>query len=151
MHACLIAVSPIGDSARSGIQFGRWLRMKTLFSFLVLAVVLIACSSGPTQQQIEATLLPAPTAAVESKPKALPAHTVAKDTASSQGRRIEIHVTNSNLTKAECEALISAYRARAGSGGQVSVRKPDKSGTLQPWCVDNMDGTPVIFNDFYFK
>jgi hypothetical protein len=83
----------------------------------------------------------------------LPAHEVASDTslAPKDGRRIEIHVTNPDLTKAECEALIEAYRGDAGPEGQVSVHKPDKRGDLQPWGVDNMDDQGVTFNDFFFQ
>ncbi|MHB1020703.1 MAG: hypothetical protein ACYC1R_10955 [Coriobacteriia bacterium] len=86
--------------------------------------------------------------------KALPEHVVVSDTDISVGslrrRRIEIHVEDSDLTKPECRALIEAYAPRAGDQGQVSVHKPDWTGTLQPWGVDNMDGKGVVFNDDLF-
>ena len=86
-----------------------------------------------------------------SKPN-LPQHTVGSNTslAPKDGRRITIHVSNTDLTKDECRTLISAYRDDAGPEGQVAVRKPDKRGDLQPWCVDNMDGQGVSFNDYFF-
>ncbi len=83
----------------------------------------------------------------------LPLHTVASKTslAPKNGHRVEIHVQNAMLTKDDCQALIRAYRKDAGPEGQVSVRKPDKRGILQPWGVDNMDGKGIIFNDAFFR
>jgi hypothetical protein len=111
------------------------------FSILLVAVLLaVGCGSSN-----------APSSSPSSTN--LPSHTVASDTslAPKDGRRIEIHVSNPALTKDECTALINAYRSKAGPEGQVSVRKPDKTGELQPWCIDNMDGKPIIFNDFFFQ
>ena len=83
----------------------------------------------------------------------LPPHTMASDTplGPQNRRRIEIHVNDANLSKEDCRTLIGAYRNQAGSRGQVSVRKPDKHGRLQPWGVDNMDGEGVFFNDNLFR
>jgi hypothetical protein len=39
------------------------------------------------------------------------------------GRRIEIHVKNPNVTKAQVKAIIAAYRMKAAPRGQVSVYK----------------------------
>ncbi len=92
--------------------------------------------------------------AQETSKANLPEHRVVSNTdistANMKRRRIEIHVRNPNLTKDECRALINAYKNEAGPEGQVSVRKPDNEGQLLPWCVDNMDGRSIIFNDFYF-
>ncbi len=84
----------------------------------------------------------------------LPKHLVAENTplAPKDGRRIEIRVDNADLSKAECKSLIQAYTKKAGSEGQVSVHKPSpkwQNETL-PWCVDNMDGKGVFFNDDFF-
>jgi len=113
--------------------------MKRIVLFIGLTIALAACVSA---SQPATTV---PTSVV------LPQHTVAKDTAITNGRRIEIHVSDPSLTKDECLALIVAYRDKAKPQGQISVRKPDKTGELVPWCVDNMDGSPVIFNDSFFK
>jgi hypothetical protein len=86
----------------------------------------------------------------------LPDHTVASDRPiglkGSGSRRVEVHVTDGGITKEQCKALLKKYAGRAGSNGQVSVRKPSRKlgGELQPWCVDNRDGSRIIFNDFYF-
>jgi len=82
----------------------------------------------------------------------LPEHEVASNTSIANAlvkdrRRIEIHVSNRSLTKDECRALIDAYRAQAGTDGQVSVHKPDRRGGMGPWCVDNKDGRGVFFNN----
>ena len=70
----------------------------------------------------------------------------------SGARRIEVHVTDGGITKEQCKALLKKYAARAGPDGQVSVRKPSSKlgGGLQPWCVDNRDGSPIIFHDYIF-
>ncbi len=81
----------------------------------------------------------------------LPTHTVASDTSLSpkNGRRIEIHVDAPDITREDTEALIRAYRKKAGPQGQVSVRKPDKTGDMDVWAVDNMDGKGVQYNEFF--
>lgn len=116
-----------------------------------------ACGGGnaPNPGFSESPQAAAQKQAGETPTANLPEYRVAGNTdisnANMKRRRIEIHVTNPNLTKGECRALVSAYRNRAGTEGQVSVRKPDKEGELQPWCVDNMDRRGIIFNDFYFE
>ncbi len=84
----------------------------------------------------------------------LPEHVVASDKriglAHSTARRVELHVAG-DTSKEQCIALLKAYADRAGPNGQVSVRKPsEKWGGMAPWCVDNRDGSPVIFNDSLF-
>ncbi len=127
---------------------------------IVLAVIILGAIIAPKNQTATAPT-PSPThperspVGTESKDVgeglALPPHTVAKDTVIANGRRIEIHVTTPGLTKDECRALLAAYRDKAAPAGQVSVRKPDKTGELLPWCVDNLGGSPIIFNDDFFK
>jgi hypothetical protein len=80
----------------------------------------------------------------------LPKHTVASDSLLVNGRRIEIHVSNTDLSRADCMALVGAYRDRAQSSGQVSIYQPDRQGVLKIWCVDNLDGQGVVFNDALF-
>lgn len=68
------------------------------------------------------------------------------------GYIVRIEVDDVNLSKGDCEALIMHYSAVASPYGQVSVRKPDKSGKMRPWCVQNLDETRgIFFNDFYFN
>ena len=104
---------------------------------LVAAVILVTAAVGQAQE----------------KPSVLPKHTVAKNTQLPRGRRIEVHVTNADLTKAQCQQLIAHYRTSAAPDGQVTVRKPAKAlgGELYPWCVENFDGKGVQFNDYGFK
>lgn len=114
--------------------------MKRFSLCLVVVIVLAACGSSP-----RADTTPTP------RPAALPQHIIASDGKTFNGRRIEIRVANADLTKDECKALIAAYRERAKPEGQVSVRKPAPDGSLQPWCVDNLDERGVFFNDAFFK
>lgn len=116
--------------------------MKTILRFGVLALLIGSCGPQPGEN-----------AKPPSLPPSLPQHTMAKNSplALHRGRRIEIHVADPYLTKEQCVALINAYRSQAGPGGQVSVRKPDKYGDMSPWCVDNLDGTPIVFNTFGFR
>lgn len=53
-----------------------------------------------------------PACGQETSKENLPQHTVASNTslAPKDGRRIEIHVGNVNLTKDECRVLVNAYK-----------------------------------------
>jgi len=94
-------------------------------------------------------------AETQTRSESLPPHQVASNTslAPKKGRRIEIHVRDSNLTKEQCKALIANYRSQAAPDGQVSVHKPSTllGGELLPWCVENFDGRSVTFNDTLFR
>lgn len=83
----------------------------------------------------------------------LPPHKVVSNTslAPKAGRRIEIHVKDTRITKAQVKAIIAAYRMKAAPRGQVSVYKPTKDGEMLPWGVENMDGGGVFFNDYFFE
>jgi len=85
----------------------------------------------------------------------MPIHTIAENDslAPKNGRRIEIHVNNTNLTKDECRALINTYRKKAGPEGQVGVHKPSpmNENRMFPWCVDNMDEKGIFFQDYFFE
>jgi hypothetical protein len=89
--------------------------------------------------------------------KNLSDHTLFSNTSLSpkDGSRIEIHVSNEDLTREQCKNIINAYRKKAGPEGQVSVRKPSSvlDNKLTPWCVDNigMDDRGIFFNDGHFK
>lgn len=119
--------------------------MKRIFMTLILMLILTACGGSGSSSVNR----PVPSATKID----LPQHTVGSNTslAPKDGRRIEIHVSNTNLTKDECRLLINAYKEKAGPEGQASVRKPNKDGELKPWCVDNMDGKGISFNDFHFE
>lgn len=83
----------------------------------------------------------------------LPPHKIAAKTSlPSGGKRIQINVENKYLSKEECVALINAYRNEAEPRGQVSVHKPSAKleNTMNPWCVDNMKGQGISFNEFLF-
>ena len=72
------------------------------------------------------------------------------DLAPKNGRRIEIHCNNPNLTREEAEQLINHYRSRAGYEGQIGIWKPDKDNNYFPWAVMNA-GEYTEFNDYFFK
>ena len=92
--------------------------------------------------------------AMASSVDGLPSHMVESNTPLSMkyGRRIEIHVQDPDLSKEECRVLIAAYRREAMPDGQVSVRKPSRkfNGSMEPWCVENMGGEGIFFNDSLF-
>ncbi len=104
--------------------------MKPLFAAAYLA--LCACGSGGPP---------------------LPQHSVSTDSLEPRaGERVQIDVTK-DISKEQCEALLDRYREKAEPGGQVSVRKPsDKlGGQSLPWCVDNLEGEGVTYNDMFFE
>ena len=134
------------DLLSRAILEGNAVKKAIILVGLLFVLVLMACS-------VERKSVKSSTR-VQSQPvKELPQHTIESNTslAPKDGRRIEIHVRNANLTKDECRLLINAYKNNAGSRGQVSVRKPNKNGEYLPWCVDNMDEKGITFNDFHFE
>ena len=118
-----------------------------MLNIIVGALLLLLASGSAANDQVEQE---APSSVSHST--GLPSHNVASNTPLMHGRRIEIHSADPHLTKAECNALINAYRAGAGRG-QVSVRKPNKmfNNDLSPWCVENFDGKGVFFQDTGFE
>ena len=109
------------------------------YLFLTFTAIFIAGCSEPVTEELERTTLPQ--------------HEVASNEAllPKDGRRVVIHANSNLITKEECASLIDAYREQAAPDGQVSVRKSDKDGNMQPWCVENVDGRGVFFNDYYFN
>lgn len=100
------------------------------FGAYVMALLLIsACSSGPP----------------------LPDHTVTREPLYDNNARVTVKV-RSDISRAECEALIDEYRSIAGPTGQVAVRKPSSKleGRMLAWCVENQDEPGVFFNDHFF-
>lgn len=84
---------------------------------------------------------------------ALPPHQIAHySKLSSGGSKIHIHSDNPLLSERDCINLVEEYREKASSGGQVAVHKPSLKldGTMNPWCVDNMDGRGIFFNSALF-
>jgi hypothetical protein len=136
---------------------------------IALVVVCIACSGGapdtsrtrpnppyqpaPAISELPSTERSAPVAPATAVP--LPRHEVASNTslAPKQGRRIEIHSADANLTHEQCRALIEHYRDQGAPDGQVSVHKPSKllKGELAPWCVENFEGEGIEFNESLFE
>jgi hypothetical protein len=57
-----------------------------------------------------------------------------------------------DISRADCEALIDEYRSIAGPTGQVAVRKPSPKleGQVLPWCVENKDEQGIFYNDDFF-
>jgi hypothetical protein len=85
---------------------------------------------------------------------ALPPHRVS-ETPLGNGKRIQVDTNNPQLTHDECSRLAANYSPTAGQGGQIVIQKPNPdapwNGKLLPFCVDNLDGKGVFFNDFYFQ
>lgn len=81
----------------------------------------------------------------------LPAHSVSEEPLTQGSARLQVDAP-AEITREECEALVRHYRDRAGTDGQVSVHKPSEAlaGQPAPWCVDNLDGAGVRFNDGLF-
>lgn len=89
----------------------------------------------------------------------LPPHTVASRVSlGSNGARIQINSLDPQLSKGDCEKLANNYKPQAG---QVSVHKPSlkfkklfpkatEDQLIQPFCVNNLDGKGVFFNDGNF-
>ena len=136
--------------------------MYKYFIFVGVALIAFGCVSKQEKSAQPQTSPPNQVSkrAVKSEKTALfkddlPNHRVASNTslAPKDGKRIEIHVNDPQLSKEDCIKLVEHYRKAAGSQGQVSVRKPSKlmGGTMQPWAVDNMDGNGITFNDYYFE
>ena len=84
--------------------------------------------------------------------KGLVEHVLASDTslAPKDGRRIEIHCNNPDLTREEARKLIGHYDDRAGREGQVSIHKPDRNNNYLPWAVWNA-GEETKFQDYLFE
>ena len=62
------------------------------------------------------------------------------------GRRIMLTVHH-NLSVSQCLSILDAYLKQAGPEGQVSVRRPDSDGYIEPFCVKNLDEDDVIIWD----
>ena len=126
-----------------------------------MTAIFLACSGDNTTPQSRPSQQTAsPSKTVASEPKAaskddLPDHKIVSNTslAPKNGRRIEIHVLDEGLSKSDAANIVEYYRSSAGLEGQVSVHKPSKmmGGTMQPWAVDNLDGSGIMFNDYYFE
>ena len=141
-------------------------RKSKIISFLVISIIIIGYGTWgliylfSDNNDNEITTAQNVTRSISVKPKEiisqkiLPPHKIADNTslAPMDGRRIHVHVDDPNLSKEECKSLINEYRKRAGREGQVAVHKPSAmlKDTMNPWCVDNMDGKGVFFNDNLF-
>lgn len=115
-----------------------------LLAVLVVITLASYSNSTPAAHPPEATL------SIKTQSRELPTHVVAKNAAIMTGRRIEIHVDDPSITKEQCLALLAEYHDQALPDGQVSVRKPDKTGAMTPWCVDNF-AKGILFNDDLFR
>lgn len=89
----------------------------------------------------------------QSPQPALPAHT-ASQAPLGNAKRVEVDATDPALTRDDCVRLATYYAPyAAGGGGQVVVQKPNPSapwnGRLMPFCVDNMDGSSMVWGDSF--
>ena len=80
----------------------------------------------------------------------LPEHAVTDRSPLPNGTRVQIDVSDANLSQDECSALIEAYRSEGLPEGQVSVHKPSTiealGGAVMPFCIENFDGEGVVFD-----
>jgi hypothetical protein len=141
-----IAIMPGSTGAIEWVNLDFWINKVMKYFVLAIAFVasiaLVSCGKSNTQ----------PTIAQAAA--GLPPHTIDVTTLPN-GKRIEVTTTNPNLTAAECTKIIEAYKSYALPVGQVNVQKPNPkppyNGELLPYCVDNLDGKGIVFNDFFFK
>jgi len=84
----------------------------------------------------------------------LPPHTVTTTTFKSigltgEGGRVRVESLDPQLSRDDCIKLATKYKP---TDGQVSVHKPSLKFKIEvlPFCVDNLDGQGVIFNDGLF-
>jgi hypothetical protein len=119
-----------------------------LVAMFILLIVVVGIFSDTDQPGISPQEIDQPNTAAAN----IPAHIVASNTslAPKDGRRIELHSANPELTEAECSILINQYSDTAGPEGQVSVRKPNTQDDLAPWCIENFDGKGIVFNERLF-
>jgi hypothetical protein len=134
-----------------------------VFVAILVVVVVIPIVGGGIYSVIQSALKGKPssssidsgtTTSTQSSEK-LPPHTVTStnNNPSQNGDRVQVNTTNPQLSHEDCVKLANRYRPNRGTFyvGQVSVHKPDRRGELRPFCVDNLDGNGVIFNDDLFK
>ena len=97
------------------------------------------------------TLTPSAETAADTLP--LPNHAVASDVPigmmASTRRRVTIHATG-NISRAQCINLLNRYGKTLAPRSQVVVARRNFTGAMKPWCVDNLDGTTIWFNDWMF-
>lgn len=133
----------------------------TITVTLMIPVIVLSACGESTSQRVENTSptavaspsnAPSPTQSPEAT--ALPPHTISESSLGS-GKRIQVDSNDPQLSRDDCLKLANNYAPSAGQGGQVFVQKPNPkspyNGKLLPFCVDNLDGQGVTFNDFYFQ
>jgi hypothetical protein len=94
-------------------------------------------------------------AAPSAEDAGLPAHTVSQSPLSGNSNRVQVTSNDPQLTREQCSDLARNYAPSARPGGQVVVQKPNPNppwnGKMLPFCVDNMEGEGLTFNDVYFQ
>ncbi len=88
----------------------------------------------------------------DSSSEILPAHTIASRVSlGNNSERIQIDSSDPQLSREDCSKIANKYQP---SAGQVSVHKPNPkppyNGKMLPFCVNNVDGKGVSFNDYFF-
>jgi hypothetical protein len=122
------------------------------YDLKAIAFLLLIALTGCADDELSPADAAAQADAIRAKlPRVvIPEHEVVSITSLSPkaGSRVQINVTDVNLTKEGCTTLLIAHSRKAGSGGQVVVYKPDPDwdNEMGPWCVNNMDGAGPKFN-----
>ena len=121
---------------------------------LVVGIIYSSIQSALKGNSSSSSIDNGTTTSTQSSEK-LPPHNVTStnNNSSQNGDRVQVNTTNPQLSHEDCVKLANKYRPNRGTFyvGQVSVHKPDRRGELRPFCVDNLDGKSVIFNDDLFK
>jgi hypothetical protein len=154
----------------------RWLKLLGIsvagaIAFLTTLVILAKWIEASREQQsketvnnpprtVKTTSSPSTSSPSTSSPENLPPHTVASRVSLGSNReRIQVNSLNPQLSKGDCEKLADNYKPQ---GGQVSVHKPSlkfkklfpqatEQEIMKPFCVNNLDGTGIFFNDYFFE
>ena len=121
------------------------LRRNLVFAFvacLLGVVYLLGCLQRPVE---------APKRPTVQEP--LPEHEVVKNvhiSLKTNNRRKIVIYARADLTREGCLTLLSRYRTGLPFDSQVVVRKTSVNAGMKPWCVDNVDGSEILFNDIWF-
>jgi len=139
-------------------------KKEAITGYVFLAILIVGFSScsyfSNRPRPVETTSNTSTSNTSTSSPENLPPHTVASRVSLGSNReRIQVNSLNPQLSKGDCEKLADNYKPQ---GGQVSVHKPSlkfkklfpqatEQEIMKPFCVNNLDGTGIFFNDYFFE
>jgi hypothetical protein len=118
-------------------------------------------NASTSNESPEASSLPIMNSSNNSTPTQSPkkeidlrAHTVSESPLAN-GKRIQVDSDDPQLSKSDCLRLSEKYLLSAGKAGKIVVQKPNPkppwNGKTLPFCINNLDGKGVVFDDLYFR